>query len=240
METLPEGLLVRGAAELSVSLGEEDVKLYLKYLDSLLEWNQKINLTAIKDPEEIIIKHFLDSISVLPYITHNTEIKLLDVGTGAGFPGVPVKISSSGINVVLLDSLNKRITFLNNLIGELNLSGITTVHGRAEDFAHKEDFRECFDVVVSRAVSKLSVLAELCLPFVKIGGKFIAYKGPKVSEELAEAEIAIKTLGGGQARVIDITLPDIEDKRNLVIIDKDKPTPPKYPRKAGTPEKKPL
>ena len=240
METTLEELLVKGAAGFGVHFGENEVTLYFKYLRQLLEWNEKVNLTAIKAPDEIVIKHFLDSISLLPYLQQKEKIRLLDVGSGAGFPGVPLKIANPEIDVVLLDSLKKRILFLDSLITELNLKGVTTVHGRAEDYGHCKGYREGFNVVTSRAVAKLSVLAELCLPFVRVGGVFAAYKGPRGKEELIEAENALKILGGKLTRLVEISLPQTDETRMLIIIRKEKATPQKYPRKAGTPEKKPL
>lgn len=240
METTLEELLVMGAAGFGVHLGKNEATLYFKYLHQLLEWNEKVNLTAIKAPDEIIIKHFLDSISLLPYIQQKDKIRLLDVGSGAGFPGVPLKIANPEIDVVLLDSLKKRILFLDSLITELNLNGVTTVHGRAEDYGHYKGYREGFNVVTSRAVAKLSVLAELCLPFVRIGGVFAAYKGPRGKEEIIEAENALKILGGKLTKMTEINLPGLEDKRILIIVVKEKKTPDKYPRKAGTPERNPL
>lgn len=236
-----EEKILKGAADQGIQLDENAAALYLKYMDLLLEWNQKVNLTAITEPEDIITKHFLDSISILPYIKKKYQIfNMLDVGTGAGFPGVPVKIADPEINVVLLDSLNKRINFLNTLINELGLQAITAVHGRAEDFAQKPEFREKFDLVVSRAVAKLSVLSELCLPFVKVGGIFVSYKGPKAPEEMEEAKQAVGLLGGKIVDCSEISLPGEDGQRNLIIIEKIKSTPAKFPRKAGMPERKPL
>ena len=240
MDVLTEEILISGAAELGVNLEQNEVILFAQYMDLLLEWNQKMNLTAIRTPGEIVVKHFLDSIAVLPHLTSGENTKVLDIGTGAGFPGVPMKIIKPNMVMVLLDSLGKRITFLDALIMELGLTGITTLLGRAEDLARTQGYRESFDVVTSRAVAKLSVLSELCLPFLKIGGLFVAYKGPKTGEELPEAQKALAILGGRLAKVVEINLPGTIEKRNLVFIEKHRSTPEKYPRKAGTPEKKPL
>ncbi len=240
MKAVLAEMLVKGAAKLGVALGEKEVTLYFKYLELLLEWNEEINLTTINNPEEIVVKHFLDSLSLFPYLPKKTDIRFLDVGTGAGFPGVPIKIANPKINVVLLDSLNKRVVFLKSLISELKLNGITIIHGRAEDIGHQAGFRESFDVVASRAVARLSVLAELCIPFVRVGGIFVAYKSRKAAEEIAEAKVALETMGGKLSSMVEIKLPGIEDRRNLVIIEKEKPTLGKYPRKAGIPEKRPL
>lgn len=233
-------LLRGGAAKLGVNVGENEVVVYQKYLDILLEWNSKVNLTAIKEPDEIVVKHFLDSIAVLPHLPAEGSISMLDVGTGAGFPGVPIKIAENRVNVVLLDSLKKRVSFLQHLITELSLDNITIVHGRAEDLGHVDKFRDRFDVVISRAVAKLSVLAELCLPFVKVGGFFIAYKGPKAQEEIWEAGNSLEVLGGKVGKLLRIVLPGDVDERVLVFVEKLRVTPDRYPRKAGVPEKRPL
>lgn len=232
--------LKTGAARMGVPLNENEVALYLSYLQILCEWNEKFNLTAIKEPGEIIVKHFLDSIAVIPYLEEQCSIRLLDVGTGAGFPGVPLKILRPEYEVVLLDSLKKRVSFLNHLIAELGLDNITCVHGRAEDYGRLAAYRESFDIVVSRAVARLSVLAELCLPLVKVGGELVAYKGPRSSEEIEESRGALKILGGMLERHIEVKLPGLEDERSLLFIRKEKSTPEKYPRKPGVPEKKPL
>jgi 16S rRNA (guanine527-N7)-methyltransferase len=233
-------LLTKGAEDLNISLGENEVVLYQKYVDILLEWNAKVNLTAITDPDEIIVKHFLDSLAVLQSLPNEKYGSLLDIGTGAGFPGIPIKIADQRINVVLLDSLNKRVSFLKHLINELNLRNIYALHGRAEDYGHDKNYRGQFDLVVSRAVAKLSILAELCLPFVKIGGIFVAYKGPKAEEEVLEAENSIILLGGKVLKMDKVQLPGSEGERVMVFIKKETDSPGKYPRKAGIPEKRPL
>jgi len=235
-----EELLVNGAATLGVELDKNKASLYLKYMGFLLAWNEKFNLTAIREPREIVIKHFLDSISALPYLQSNSNLRLIDIGSGAGFPGVPLKIANPGLDVVMLDSLSKRVSFLNSLTNELNLKGISAVHGRAEEFGRMETFREGFDIAVSRAVAGLSVLAELCIPFVRVSGIFLAYKGPGAGEEVERGEHAVITLGGRIAREIEVELPGSAEKRVLVVINKESNTPEKYPRKAGIPEKRPL
>ncbi len=240
MDSSLEKLLLQGAASLGVNLGENEVRLYFQYLKSLLEWNEKFNLTAITEPREVVVKHFLDSLSIFPYLKKDGGKRLLDVGTGAGFPGIPLKITVPEMEVVLMDSLNKRVTFLNRIIKELGLSGITAVHRRAEDAGRRENYRESFDMVVSRAVARLSVLLEICIPFLKVGGTFVAYKGPKVGEELEEAGNALKIMNARVMRREEVALPGLDEQRTLVFIEKRGPTPEKYPRKAGMPEKRPL
>lgn len=235
-----EQKLSNAAEKIGVQIGRQETERFLKYLELLLEWNEKINLTAITDPEEILIKHFVDSISLIPFLNKNIKYRLLDVGTGAGFPGIPLKIVMPDINVVLLDSLNKRVAFLDVVIKELGLTGITTVHGRAEDFGRQSGYRDSFDIVTSRAVAKLSVLTELCIPFVKKGGFFASYKGAKAPEEIGEAKNALKVLGADISKIEKISLPGLDDLRFVVFIEKKNSTPEKYPRKAGLPEKKPL
>lgn len=209
-----------------------------KYMDLLLEWNEKINLTAITDKDEIILKHFIDSLTIEKYIKDND--KVIDLGTGAGFPGIPLKIKNESIDITLVDSLNKRVNFLNEVIKELNFKNITAIHSRIEDLAHDKNFREKYDVVTSRAVANMSTLVEYMLPFAKIGGICICMKGPNVDEELENAKGAIKKLGGKVEKVESLTLPDSDIERNIVIIKKILQTDKKYPRKAGTPSKDPL
>ena len=209
-----------------------------KYKDLLLEWNEKINLTAITDEDDIILKHFIDSMTILKHIDNNSSI--VDVGTGAGFPGVPVKIANPSLNVTLVDSLNKRLLFLGDVINQLNLKQIKTVHSRAEEFGQNKLYREKFDVATSRAVANLSVLVEYLLPLVKIGGKCICMKGSEIEEELKNSKEAIKILGGQIETVEEFTLPERDIKRSIIIIKKIKQTPKGYPRNPGTPSKKPL
>lgn len=209
-----------------------------KYKDLLLEWNEKINLTAITDEDEIILKHFIDSMTILKHIDKNSTI--VDVGTGAGFPGIPIKIANPNINVTLVDSLNKRLLFLNDVISKLDLKQIITVHSRAEEFGQNKLYREKFDVATSRAVANLSVLVEYLIPLVKVGGKCICMKGSDIEEELKNSKEAIKILGGQIDKVEEFTLPESDIKRNIIIIKKIKQTPNKYPRKPGVPSKNPL
>jgi 16S rRNA (guanine527-N7)-methyltransferase len=231
-------LLLDGANHYGVNLSEQQVNQFFMYKDLLKEWNTKINLTAIEDDSEIIVKHFVDSMSILPYIK-NEPVKLIDVGTGAGFPGIPVKISLGNIQVTLLDSLEKRVKFLNEIINSLKLNGIKAVHGRAEDAGVKPEFREKYDIVVARAVANLPVLLEYCLPFVRINGIFIAMKGSN-TEEFENCDKALDILGGEIYKIDKMLLPETNIERNIVIVRKIRQTPTKYPRKAGKPSKEPL
>ncbi len=235
MNQLKEDALLFG-----VELNENQLSQFYRYYEMLIEWNEKINLTAITDFDEVLKKHFLDSISIGRLFSQNTEVSVLDIGTGAGFPGIPIKIAFPKTEVTLMDSLNKRVTFLNEVIKELSLENISAMHGRAEDFAKKDLMREQFDLVVSRAVANLSSLSEFCLPYVKVGGSFISYKSEKASEELEVSKNAISILGGGNVKTDEFFLPGTDFKRTFVMIEKIKETPAKYPRKAGTPVKQPL
>ena len=224
--------------EFDIKINDEQIKSFEKYMNLLLEWNEKINLTAITQPEEVKLKHFVDSLTVLKYI--NDDDKVIDIGTGAGFPGIPLIIMNKNTKITLLDSLNKRINFLNIVIEKLDLSNIQAIHGRAEEIARNKFYREKYDVVVSRAVANLSTLTEYMLPFVKVGGKCICMKGANVNEELERAQNAIKELGGEIERVDNFYLSDNDNERNIIVIKKIKETKSKYPRKAGTPSKEPL
>ena len=231
-------LLTAGLRELGVAECPSAADNLLRYSEILREKNKVMNLTAITDPTEIVTRHFLDCAALAPYMPQDGRV--LDVGTGAGFPGIPLKIAFPEVEVVLLDSLNKRVKFLNEVIGQLGLSKITAVHGRAEDFARQKDYREQFDLVVSRAVANLSSLSEYCLPYVKVGGRFVSYKSGKLNEELAAAQKAIHVLGGEAKEPVYFQLTGTEDERSFVCIKKGKATPKKYPRKAGTPAKEPI
>ena len=215
---------------------EESNKLYM-YMNLMLEWNKKINLTSITDEEDIIIKHFVDSLSINKYLSKNKNV--MDVGTGAGFPGIPLKIFNEDIEFILVDSLNKRINFLEEVKQALNINKLELVHSRIEDLAKDIKYREKIDIVVSRAVANLSVLSEYMLPFVKIGGFCICMKGPNIDDELENSKNAIKILGGKIEKVESLVLPG-NLERNIIIIKKEKETPNSYPRKAGIPSKKPL
>lgn len=223
-----------------LSFNEDKYYKFIKYKDMLKEWNEKINLTAITDDEAIIKKHFIDSLKIFRFSTLKDCKRVIDIGTGAGFPGIPMKIIMPEIEIVLLDSLNKRVNFLNEVINTLNLKGITAVHGRAEDFAREVSFREKFDAVVSRAVANMTVLSELCIPYVKKSGYFIALKGPAVEEEIKEASKAFNILGGLLQETIEVTVEGTDLNHNLVVVKKIKETSKDYPRKAGTAAKKPI
>lgn len=233
METIMEEL----SESIQINLSEEQISKFMTYKNLLKEWNQKINLTAITDDNEIILKHFIDSLTALKYIPQNAYV--IDVGTGAGFPGIPIKIVREDTNVTLLDSLNKRINFLNEIIEKTELKNIKTIHGRAEDFGQNKEYREVYDISIARAVANLSTLAELCLPFVKKGGSFIAMKGNS-TDEFEEAQKAIELLGGKIEKIDRFNLPGTNIERNIVVIKKINSTPKQYPRKAGTPASKPI
>lgn len=225
--------------KINIELNDEQLNKFNKYMDLLLEWNEKINLTAITEEDDVILKHFVDSMTVLEYIEDGASI--VDVGTGAGFPGIPISIvNNNNVNVTLVDSLNKRINFLEEVISEINLENIEAIHSRAEDFGQNKQYREKYDISVSRAVANLTVLVEYLLPLIKVGGRCICMKGQEVQEEIEDAKFAIKELGGKIEKVNEFCLPGTNIKRNIIVIRKEKETPKKYPRKSGTPSKQPL
>ncbi len=232
--------LINGASELNITMSEKQAEQFIKYMELLLMHNENVNLTAITDKDEIIVKHFLDSITPLVFTNFEDGCSIIDVGTGAGFPSIPLKIMLPSVNFVLLDSLNKRINFLNEVIDNLELTNIKAIHGRCEDFGQEEEYRENFDYAVSRAVANLQVLSEFCLPFVKVGGSLIALKGKAVYEELEKGENAVNILGGKVKSVEKVTLPYLDITHQILLIDKVKNTDKKYPRKSGKVTKKPI
>lgn len=231
---------IRQLKELELELNETQLQQFERYYELLVEWNKVMNLTAITDYEEVYEKHFLDSLAIVKVEDINKVESIIDIGTGAGFPGIPLKIVFPHLKVVLLDSLNKRINFLNTVIEELGLENVETLHGRAEDYAKKAEYREQADLCVSRAVANLSTLSEYCLPYVKVDGKFIPYKSGEITTEADEAKKAVGILGGNVKKILKFHLPDSDITRSFVVIEKKKATPKKYPRKAGLPSREPL
>lgn len=225
---------------LALDSSEETLDKFEKYMDLILERNEKVNLTAITDRDEFIVKHFIDSVCCAKDDRYKKAESVIDVGTGAGFPGLPLAIVSPDKDFLLMDSLNKRIKIINEIIDTLGIDNVKAVHGRAEEMARKKEYREQFDVCVSRAVSKMSVLSEYCLPFVKKEGWLIAYKGPEADREVNEAKRALFLLGGKAAEICDAGMEEYGISHKIIYIYKEKNTPKAYPRKAGTPAKQPL
>jgi len=228
--------LIEKLNKINVNIENVQIEKFYKYMNLLVEWNEKINLTAITEPKEIILKHFVDCITILKYVP--SDAKIVDVGTGAGFPGIPLNIMNINPNYTLVDSLNKRINFLNEMINVLELENINTVHSRIEDFAKNN--KEKYDIATSRAVASLNVLLEYLLPLVKVGGFCICMKGANIQEELQNSKKALEILGGKIEKIEEITLPDSDNIRNIIIVRKIKSTPNKYPRKAGIATKEPI
>ncbi|SDZ95762.1 16S rRNA (guanine527-N7)-methyltransferase [Thalassobacillus cyri] len=226
--------------EQGIELNEKQQRQFQQYFEILVEWNEKMNLTAITDEEGVYLKHFYDSITAAFYHDFTKPLQICDVGAGAGFPSLPLKIVFPHLKVTIVDSLQKRITFLNHLAHELELSDVAFYHDRAENFGKNSKFRESYDIVMARAVARLSVLSELCLPLTQKGGLFIAMKGPNLSDELEDAQFAIRTVGGEVAQVHTFELPEENSERNIALIEKRRKTPKKYPRKAGVPNKTPI
>ncbi len=235
--------------ELHIELSEKQLSQFLAYYEMLVEWNKVMNLTAITDFDEVCKKHFIDSLSLVKAYdvifsddiqSGLSSVSVIDVGTGAGFPGIPLKIAFPDLKITLLDSLQKRVNFLQTVIDELSLQEIEAIHGRAEDFAKKGKLREKYDICISRAVANLSTLSEYCLPYVKVEGYFISYKSEKITEEMQNAEKALSVLGGSVEKQVEFMIPASDIYRNLVVIHKIKETPALYPRKAGVPSKNPL
>ena len=223
---------------LGVRFFMEQAEQFFEYMNLLIEWNEKMNLTAITEPTEIIEKHFIDSLTILNKIDNNQ--KVVDVGTGAGFPGIPLSIMNPTLKITLVDSLNKRLIFLQEVVAKLNLKNIEIVHARAEEFGQNKKYRENFDIATSRAVANLSTLSEYLIPLVKVGGKVISMKASEAQEEINQAQKAIDVLGGKINKIEEFNLPQSDIGRTIIIIDKQKHTPGRYPRKPGTPSKEPI
>lgn len=242
MVDLFEKLMREELSEFSIELSKLQLHQFYQYFELLVEWNKVMNLTTITEMEDVVTKHFVDSLSLVKVLSDlkSKQVQILDMGTGAGFPGIPLKIVFPELEITLLDSLNKRINFLNKVIEELGLKKIKAVHGRAEDYGRDREYREKYDYCVSRAVANLSTLSEYCMPYVKIGGAFIPYKSGKIEEELNQARGAVKLLGGKIEEVITFMLPKTDVERSFVVVRKKEGTSKKYPRKAGLPGKEPL
>lgn len=224
--------------EINIDLSVEQLDKFYRYMELMIEWNEKINLTAITNPEEIILKHFIDSLTLIKYIKENN--KIVDMGTGAGFPGIPISIVCSNNKITLVDSLNKRLIFLQEIINQLGLKNVETIHSRAEDFGQNKKYREQFDIATSRAVANLSTLSEYLLPLVKVGGKCLCMKASDIEAEVQDAKKAIDILGGKIEQIENFLLPQSDIGRTIITINKNKTTPNKYPRKAGIPAKQPI
>lgn len=235
-----ELLLRQGITELGIPANERLVGRFLAYMDGILSWNDKVNLTAITDREEFIRKHFLDSLTCSPFPEMEEAERIIDVGTGAGFPGIPLALVFPEKQFVLMDSLKKRLKIIDELTEELGIANVRTLHGRAEDLARMKEHREQYDLCVSRAVANLAVLSEYTLPFLKVGGTLLAYKGPEALQEIQSSGNAVRTLGGILSEERRVTIPGLESSHVILIINKIKHTPESYPRKAGTPAKEPL
>ena len=224
--------------KMDLMFNDKQLNQFYDYMNLLLEWNEKINLTAITEPQEVVLKHFIDSLTINKYIKENATIA--DVGTGAGFPGIPLKIYREDLKITLVDSLNKRINFLNEVIDKLHLENISTIHSRIEDFGKDKKHREKYDYVTARAVANLTTLSEYLIPISKVGGKCICMKGNEIKDEIKDSKNAINILGGKIEKIDEFNLPDSDISRNIIIVEKIKNTPNKYPRKAGIPSKEPL
>lgn len=226
--------------KLKIQYNDEQIEQFRSYYELLTEWNKKVNLTAINGYEDVVRKHFIDSILICSLLDLNKDIRIIDVGTGAGFPGIPIKILNPDCRIVLLDSLNKRVRFLETVVDELGLDNVECIHGRAEDVSREKKYRASFDLSVSRAVANLSTLCEYCIPFLKKGGMFVSYKSDKADDEINGSENAVRTLGSEITSVKEITLPETDIVRKFVMITNKKQVSNIYPRKAGIPAKDPL
>ena len=226
--------------KIGIELSQDKIDKLIKYYELLVEKNKVMNLTAITEYKDVVIKHFADSLSIIKAVNMSEVTNIIDFGTGAGFPGMVLKIVFPDVKITLLDSLNKRVNFLNEVITELHLKDINAIHGRAEDYAHNDIYREKYDLCVSRAVANLSTLSEYCIPYVKVGGKFVSYKAGECEEEINNAKKAVNMLGGKIEETVDFILPETDISRTFVVIDKLRNTSVKYPRKSGLPSKEPL
>lgn len=233
-------ILEQKLGELGIKQDQNQLERFHKFYQLLIEWNKVMNLTGITEYEDVVEKHFVDSLSIIKAVDLSRIHTVIDVGTGAGFPGIPLKIAFPHLRVVLLDSLNKRIKFLDEVISQLGLTEIRTIHGRAEEYARKEEYREQFDLCVSRAVSNLSTLSEYCLPYIQVGGMFVPYKSGEIDDEVEQSKKAVRILGGNIKEVMKFELPGTDIHRSFVLIHKEQHTQKKYPRKAGIPAKEPL
>lgn len=232
--------LIDSLDKMKIQYNDEQIEQFRSYYELLTEWNKKINLTAITGYEDVVRKHFIDSILICSLLDLNKDIRIIDVGTGAGFPGIPIKILNPDCRIVLLDSLNKRVRFLETVVDELGLDNVECIHGRAEDVSREKKYRASFDLSVSRAVANLSTLCEYCIPFLKKGGMFVSYKSDKADDEINGSENAVRTLGSEITSVKEITLPETDIVRKFVMITNKKQVSNIYPRKAGIPAKDPL
>lgn len=244
-EMYKDGLLIfeNGLHELGIELSDLQKEQFVRFYEMLVEKNKVMNLTAITEFEEVIVKHFIDSLAIVKIVPKdilNSDIKIIDIGTGAGFPGIPLKIAFPNIRITLLDSLNKRINFLKEVCEELKLENVEFIHGRSEDFGKNPQYREKYNLCVSRAVANLATLSEFCIPFVEVGGSFVSYKAGDCGEEIKESAKAVDKLGGKVEESIEYTVPTSDLNRVLLKIKKEKATPKAYPRKAGTPSKEPI
>ena len=233
-------ILEQKLGELGIKQDQNQLERFHKFYQLLIEWNKVMNLTGITEYEDVVEKHFVDSLSIIKAIDLSRIHTVIDVGTGAGFPGIPLKIAFPHLRVVLLDSLNKRIKFLDEVIFQLGLTEIRTIHGRAEEYARKEEYREQFDLCVSRAVANLSTLSEYCLPYIQVGGIFVPYKSGEIDDEVEQSKKAVRILGGNIKDIMKFELPGTDIHRSFVLIHKEQHTQKKYPRKAGIPAKEPL